>query len=212
MTTAFLNGLWEGILISLLLFGPAFFKLMNVSMQEGVFKGAWLAFGVLISDLIVVLLLIYGMSDLLSNPVFRKMYTLIAGIALVIIGLKTMSNKYKAFLTSFKSRSKGGKNFFSGLILNILNPFTLILWFNLVSIINLKYDAQIDFRSKLLFNLTGILVSLFVVDMLKVYFAHFMGKNISNKKFYIVNRYFGAVFIIIGVVFVSQFFWSFAGN
>jgi amino acid exporter len=206
MLAPFYNGLWQGVLISLLLFGPAFFKLVNVSMQEGVFKGWWLATGVLISDLLVVVLLVYGLAGVFENALFQQFYSLVAGIAMLFIGLKAVFNKYKAFLKSYTERSKGGQSLLSGLLLNLINPFTFILWFNVVSAISLKYAQDESNASfSLLINLLGILLTIYLMDILKVYFADFFGKKIRQKMFYILNRYFGGVFIIIGLVFIYHF-------
>jgi threonine/homoserine/homoserine lactone efflux protein len=206
MLIAFLNGLWQGLLISILLFGPAFFKLMNTSMKEGLFKGWWLATGVLISDLIVVILLIWGLSDFMDNPYFKQYYSLIAGIAMVIMGIKSINHKYKAFLKSYTERSLGGQSLLSGLALNLINPFTIILWFNVLSAISLKYDTESAIQFKLTANIIGILTTIYLMDIIKVFLANLIGKKLSHKVFFIVNKYFGGIFIIIGVVFLFNFF------
>jgi threonine/homoserine/homoserine lactone efflux protein len=206
MVIAFLNGLWQGLLISILLFGPAFFKLMNTSMKEGLFKGWWLATGVLISDLIVVILLIWGLSDIMDNPYFKQYYSLIAGIAMVIMGIKSIRHKYKAFLKSYSERSLGGQSLLSGLALNLINPFTIILWFNVLSAISLKYDTESAFQFMLTANIMGILTTIYLMDIIKVFLANLIGKKLSHKVFFIVNKYFGGIFIIIGVVFLLNFF------
>jgi threonine/homoserine/homoserine lactone efflux protein len=201
----FYTGLLEGILISILLFGPAFFKLVNVSMKEGLFKGWWLATGVLISDLLVVLLFALGFSDLMQHPLFQKFYSIIAGIAMIFIGVKYIRHRYKAFLKSYSERNIKGQSLLSGLLLNLINPFTFILWFNVVSTLGLKYENDEFFRQSLILNAAGILCTIYLMDMLKVYLANILGKQISHRMFYILNRYFGVVFILIGAVFIIQF-------
>jgi amino acid exporter len=205
MLIPYLNGLWEGIIISLLLFGPAFFKLLNVSMQEGVFKGIWLATGVVLSDLLVVILLVYGLSDLFNNLIFRQIYSMLAGIAMIFIGLKSILNRYRAFLKSYKARNLGGQNLLRGFLLNLINPFTIVLWFNLLSAISLKYDDHANYKLSLILNVGGILTTIYLMDMLKVYFADIIGRKISQRMFYAVNRYFGVVFLIIGAFFIYLF-------
>jgi hypothetical protein len=54
-------------------------------------------------------------------------------------------------------------------------------------------------------NAAGILCTIYLMDMLKVYLANILGKQISHRMFYILNRYFGVVFILIGAVFIIQF-------
>ncbi|MCK9480660.1 MAG: LysE family transporter [Bacteroidia bacterium] len=206
MLLPFFNGLLEGIVISLLLFGPAFFKLLNVSMQSGRFKGWWLATGVLLSDLVVVLLLIYGLSGLFENVHFKQFYSLTAGIAMVLLGLKYVRSSYRIFLKSYRERSKGSKSLLSGFGLNLINPFTFVLWFNVLGAISLKYSSGEHYRTNLILNLLGILLTLYLMDILKVVMADFIGRKIGHRTFYHLNRYFGGVFIIIGLVFLFLFF------
>jgi threonine/homoserine/homoserine lactone efflux protein len=113
------------------------------------FKGWWLATGVLISDLLVVILLVWGLSDILNNSLFKQIYSLLAGGLMMFLGFKAVFHKYKAFLISYAHRSKGGRSLLSGLLLNLINPFTFILWFNVLSTISLKYDAEVNFQLKL---------------------------------------------------------------
>ncbi len=202
----FFKGLIEGILISLLLFGPAFFKLLNVSMQSGKFKGMWLATGVVLSDLVVVLLLIYGLSGLFENVHFKQFYSLAAGAAMIVLGLKYVKSSYRLFLQSYRERTKGGKSLLSGFGLNLINPFTFVLWFNVLGAISLKYSSGEHYRMNLVLNLLGILATLYMMDVLKVVMADFIGRKIGHRTFYHLNRYFGGVFIIIGLVFIFSFF------
>lgn len=199
------TGLWQGVLISLLLFGPAFFKLINVGMKEGFLKGIWLATGVVISDLLVVALLIYGLSDIINHSLFQKIYSMVAALAMIAIGLKSTFHKYKAFLLSYSQSTVKGKNLWSGFLLNLVNPFTFILWFNLLSTVALKYENSINIQKDLSLNILGILISIFLMDVLKVYLSNFIGKKISPRIFYFVNRYFGVIFILIGLFFIFTF-------
>ncbi|MCO6495503.1 MAG: LysE family transporter [Bacteroidetes bacterium] len=206
MLLPFFNGLLEGVVISLLLFGPAFFKLLNVSMQSGKFKGWWLATGVVLSDFVVVLLLIYGLSGLFENVYFEQLYSLGAGIAMIVLGMKYVKSSYRLFLQSYRERTKGGKSLLSGFSLNLINPFTFVLWFNVLGAISLKYSSGNDYRTNLILNLLGILLMLYLMDILKVVTADFIGRKIGHRTFYHLNRYFGGVFIIIGLVFIFSFF------
>ncbi|MCC6818305.1 MAG: LysE family transporter, partial [Bacteroidia bacterium] len=99
-----INGLWQGFIISILLFGPAFFKLVHTSIQEGFSKGVMLASGVFLSDLLVALLCIFGVADAMQAPSFQKLYSLFASVALILLGLKYFKHQYKAFLQSYSAR------------------------------------------------------------------------------------------------------------
>jgi threonine/homoserine/homoserine lactone efflux protein len=200
-----LNGIWQGFVISILLFGPAFFKLIHTSIQDGFKKGVILASGVFLSDLLVAILCIFGVADFMQVPAFQKMYSLSAGIVMFLLGLKYFRHQYKAFLISYSARVPHHQSLFRGFWLNLINPFTFILWFNVMGSISLKYAGDANFKVLLSINLMTILVMLFSMDVLKVFLSHLIGKKLNSRIFYTINKYFGILLIIIGLFFLGRF-------
>lgn len=200
-----LHGVWQGFFISILLFGPAFFKLLHTSIQEGFKKGVYLAFGVFFSDLLIALLCIFGVADFMKEPSFQKIYSLIGGVLLLMMGIKAIRHQYKAFLISYSERVPHSKNIFNGFWLNLINPFTLILWLNVLGSISLKYAEEANYKLLITINLITILLVLFLMDVLKVFLSHLIGKKLNSKVFFTINKYFGILLIIIGAVFLFRF-------
>lgn len=200
-----LNGIWQGFLISILLFGPAFFKLIHTSIQDGFRKGVVLASGVFLSDLLVAILCILGVADFMQNPAFQKMYSLCGAVVLILMGLKYFRHQYKAFLQSYSARVPSSKSFFKGFWMNLANPFTFILWFNVMGSISLKYADELEYKTLLTINLITILVVLFLMDVLKVFLSHLIGKKLNARIFFTINKYFGILLIIIGLFFLARF-------
>jgi len=200
-----LNGIWQGFVISVLLFGPAFFKLLHTSIQDGFKKGVLLASGVFLSDLLVAVLCILGVADFMQVPAFQKMYSLSAGVVMLLMGLKYFRHHYKAFLISYSARVPSHQSIFRGFWLNLINPFTFILWFNVMGSISLKYAGEPNFKILLSINLLTILVMLFSMDVLKVFLSHLIGKKLNSRIFFTINKYFGILLIVIGVIFLVRF-------
>jgi threonine/homoserine/homoserine lactone efflux protein len=200
-----LNGIWQGFIISILLFGPAFFKLIHISIQDGFKKGVMLASGVFLSDLLVVVLCILGVADFMKVPAFQKMYSLSAGIVMLLLGLRYFRHQYKAFLISYSERVPHHQSIWKGFWLNLINPFTFILWFNVMGSISLKYADEPEFKTLLSINLLTILMVLFMMDVLKVFLSHLVGKKLNSRIFFIINKYFGILLIIIGLIFLVRF-------
>ncbi len=200
-----LNGIWQGFLISILLFGPAFFKLIHTSIQDGFQKGVILASGVFLSDLLVAVLCIFGVADFMQVPAFQKMYSLCGAVVLILMGIKYFRHQYKAFLQSYSARVPASKNAFKGFFLNLVNPFTFILWFNVMGSISLKYADEPNYKILLSINLITILVVLFLMDVLKVFLSHLIGKKLNARIFFTINKYFGILLMGIGGVFLARF-------
>ncbi len=199
------HGIWQGFFISILLFGPAFFKLLHTSIQEGFKKGVYLAFGVFFSDLLIALLCIFGVAEYMQAPSFQKIYSLIGGVLLIMMGIKALRHQYKAFLKSYSERVPHSKNIFNGFWLNLINPFTLILWLNVLGSISLKYAEEPQFKTLVTINVITILLVLFSMDILKVFLSHLIGKKLNARIFFVINKYFGILLIIIGLFFLGRF-------
>jgi threonine/homoserine/homoserine lactone efflux protein len=199
------HGIWQGFFISILLFGPAFFKLIHTSIQEGFKKGVLLASGVFVSDLLIALLCIFGVADFMQEPGFQKLYSLIGGVLLLMMGIKAFRHQYKAFLKSYSERVPHSKNLFNGFWLNLINPFTLILWLNVLGSISLKYAGDVNYKMLVTINLITILLVLFLMDVLKVFLSHLIGKKLNARIFFNINKYFGILLVIIGLVFLGRF-------
>lgn len=200
-----LNGLWQGFVISILLFGPAFFKLVHTSIQEGFKKGVILASGVFLSDLLVAILCVFGAAEFMQSPNFQKLYSLFASVALVLLGLKYFRHQYKAFLQSYSARVPSTKSLLKGFWLNLINPFTFILWFNVMASISKEYLGEPHYKLLLGVNLISILVVLFMMDVIKVFLSHLIGKRLNSRIVFHVNKYFGILLMIIGGVFLMRF-------
>lgn len=200
-----LNGIWQGFVISILLFGPAFFKLIHTSIQDGFKKGVMLASGVFLSDLLVAILCILGVADFMQNPDFQKIYNLCAAVVLFLMGIKCFRHQYKAFLQSYSARVPSSKSVLKGFWLNLVNPFTFILWFNVLGSISSKYAGVVNYKLLLSVNLITILIVLFLMDVLKVFLSHLIGKKLNARIFFTINKYFGVLLMIIGSVFLAIF-------
>lgn len=200
-----LNGLWQGFVISILLFGPAFFKLIHTSIQEGFRKGVILASGVFLSDVLMVFLCVVGIADKMKAPTFQLMYSLFAGLVLIFMGLKYFRHRYKAFRESYLARVPSSKSLWKGFLLNLINPFTFILWLNVMASISKQYIGEPNYKLLLGINLMSILIVLLFMDVLKVFLSDLIGKKLNARIFFFINKYFGVLLMLIGLFFIARF-------
>ncbi len=95
-----LTPIYKGFALGLFLafsFGPAFFALINTGIKNGFRAAAFLAIGIFLSDVVLVLLtfvlLSLGASAYLSEPKNQSFIGVIGGIVLIIYGLLNFYNK-----------------------------------------------------------------------------------------------------------------------
>jgi threonine/homoserine/homoserine lactone efflux protein len=200
-----IKGIGQGILISLLSFGPSFFTLINSGMQGGRKAGLRVALGIFLSESFIAMLCYFGLSRVFTYPEFQITFSFVAA-AIIFIGIKGFAKNYENFIKSIEIPIKSSQSFVKGFILNLMNPFALFLWVTLLAAISVSYDkTDEEYTLQILANLGGILLTLLAMDVGKVMLSDFLGRKLSNKVYFYVHKYFGLILLLIGVYFFYHF-------
>ncbi|MFT6849598.1 MAG: amino acid exporter [Sphingobacteriales bacterium] len=192
----FLYGAVFGLILTVVT-GPAFFALIRTSIEKGFKAGAMLAFGIFLSDLVYIYLILWGALNIQISDE-TKMYVGILGGAF-LIGLGIYYLLKKVDLKSDKTEISAAKNtgyFFKGLLLNGLNPFVIIYWFSVVSYLKMENDFQ---RPQLLVFFATVLVTVISVDLLKAKFASYLGEKFGLKLINIMGKIAGIAIVFFGI-------------
>ncbi|OQX75928.1 MAG: hypothetical protein B6D61_09575 [Bacteroidetes bacterium 4484_249] len=150
----FLQGILLGLTFAVLL-GPAFFALIQTSIQRGFRKGALLATGIFFSDLFALVLCYFGAMQILgSDPRENIYFSIIGGIILIIFGTFTFSRKIADNPEDGKNNnleekfSKPYLYVIKGFLLNIFNPGMWFIWITIV----VSLSANFGVNSKAIYN------------------------------------------------------------
>jgi threonine/homoserine/homoserine lactone efflux protein len=195
-----LKGIGQGFVISLLSFGPSFFTLINSGIKGGRAEGMRVALGIFLGELLIAILCFFGLASFFTTIEFKIIFTFIASIILCYIGVKNFNKNYYRFrLTMGKSNEKGS-SFFKSFLISLLNPFVFFTW---AGIITLSYEKnELINNTRLALNLITTLITLFIMDILKVLLSSYIGKNLTSKIYFKINKTFGLLMILIGVFFL----------
>ena len=196
-----------------LMFGPAFFTLIQTSLERGFRPALRLAFGIFLSDSLLVAISFLGASRLFSDPAASKIIGVAGGIVLILIGFYTYKKKVQLqrVIESHEDEVRmpsHWKHFFKGFFTNMANPATWIFWFVSVGTISAKYTTEagevVHFRVVLFFLVT--LGTVFAMDTLKSFVAHRIKKFINVRTVGIVNKVVGVLLVLFGIyLFVGSF-------
>jgi len=201
-----LKGIGQGFLISILSFGPSFFTLINSGIKGGKSEGFRVALGIFLSELIMALICFFGLSRFFTLIEFQLAFSLFAATAISFIGIRGFYKKYQHFLRSMEQPAAKSKSFIKGFTLNLINPFVLFLWISILAIVSVYYDKnEPQYEISILINLVSILFTLLLMDLGKVYLSDLLGRKLSRRVYYIVNKYFGIILLIIGISFFYHF-------
>lgn len=202
-----------GITLSLLL-GPAFFTLLQTSLERGFRAAFWIAEGVFLSDACLVAISFLGASRLFANPTASKIIGLVGGTLLVLIGLYTFRKKVIIIRPSLRTNNKlpetpaPGRYFLKGFFMNMANPGTWLFWFVSVGAITAQYTTEdghvVTFRVLLFFLIT--LSTVFSMDILKSFIANKIKGFINARTVRIINKVVGGLLMLFGLYLLLSSF------
>ncbi len=192
---AFLEGYGIGLAMVVFL-GPVFFTLLKSSLQYGFKGGISVALGIFTSDILCVMLCMYGAVSFFKNPDNQFFLGIGGSIVLFALGLKYLLRPtlYNENEVSFKSHHYSAF-FAKGFIVNFVNPFVFLVWIGVIGLARAKHESTADVVTFVSGALSGILTT----DTLKVIFAHRLKALIKPKLLTNIYKVIGIVLIIFGI-------------
>lgn len=208
-----IKGIQAGVILALMAFGPSFFYMIRVGIKKGFKEAALFALGIALSDVLMIVLILLGLGPFFKLPIVQEVFSLVTGCAILVLGIVYLfrkphvpaengaENKRKVIDLPFYMYT------IKGFSINLLNPFTFLIWVAVTStiVVNTSF-TNIEFAE---FFVAVIAVILFF-DVLKAYFANWLGKVITDKVLHIIDRCLGVVFILLSFRLFYHFvelFW-----
>lgn len=204
-----LIGILCGIALSLLFsFGPAFFGLIQSSIEHGFRRAMAYAVGVSLSDVLVVALMLTVFKNVDMEAVLHNIYVaLIGGAGIIAMGVYTFRKKTKPASgkhghMKFRSTENVGRKqlLLHGFLLNILNPFIWVYWISVITL--LSGEMGLRGAERYLF-FTGLLGATLGCDLLKCRLAAMLQQMITAKVLNIFNMVTGLIMIAFGVYLIG---------
>lgn len=202
--------LFQGVLVGLtfaVLLGPAFFSLIQTSIQRGFRSGFFLALGIFISDFSALLLAYFGATQFLGkDPRENFLFSIIGGIILIIFGtftfIRKVSTQQQIDGSTENNANKASKPYvyiLKGFLLNVANPGMWFIWITVVVSISAKFG--VNNRAIYIF-LGGALGTIFATDIFKCFISHQIKHLINDKLLTWMNRLVGIVLIGFGAYLI----------
>ena len=206
------NLIYQTLLIVLLLtfsFGPAFFALINTGITYGYKSGSLLAIGVVASDFLVCLLIIFlvtfGTADYIQDEKGQRFMGILAGIVLIVFGALHFRAPLPKNDDSVIRLPSSPFMITKGFLLNSLNPAVWLLWLANVTAVGKTLHYKLV-NMIVYFSVTLGLVLL--VELAKVSAAGKLKKILTPSLMYIVNSITGGLLIIFGLVLIYNHYFD----
>ncbi len=206
MFEAIILGLGAGI-ISSFLTGPVFFAMIKTSIERGFKAGFSLAVGVIISDIVLIGLVVFGSQFFDYKESFDKYIGIIGGGFLFAVGIyylfASVAIKYEN--NQLIKVSKRGY-LLKGFLMCILTPSTLMFWIIVSSIISVKLNNMLYEK---LFCFFIAMATQLTIDGLKSYYASKMRHWIKENALKKLNKIAGVIIIVFAVWLVIKTYLKF---
>lgn len=200
----FLQGILVGLTFAVLL-GPAFFALIQTSIQRGFKTGIFLAIGIFVSDLAALVLSYFGATQLLgSDPRENIYFSITGGIILIIFGTYTFIRKGELLTPEERADLKiKAPNpvlyFIKGFLLNAANPGMWFIW--ITTVVSAGSNFGIDSKSTYVF-LGGALGTILLTDIFKCFISTQLKSFVTSKLLTFMNRLVGVVLVGFGTYLI----------
>jgi threonine/homoserine/homoserine lactone efflux protein len=195
MFGAVLNGILMGLLLSTFC-GPIFFMIINLGITSTLRSVFYLAFGVFVSDFIIIFLLLYVALGSVSELKNLDILYYFGGAVLIYFGIRNLFTSPVIMEQVEVSQKNLNKLFIKGFMINSLNPTILFFWFGAMMLAFSTYHN--DKTLVLTQFISGLCVSL-STDCLKGFSAFRLKKYVKPAFLKMLNKISGLIIIGFGL-------------
>ncbi|MEO6190036.1 MAG: LysE family transporter [Saprospiraceae bacterium] len=183
-------------------FGTVFFSLIQTSIESGYKSGIKLAFGVFISDIILMLVAIFGTQFLPDQSSIYIVIRILCALIILALAYTHIFHKTKPTISLTDNIVNFFYLFSKGFVLNIINPVNFLAWVALVATLK-SYHVNWNIQS---YSLTIVLCTIFVSECAISIFSEKLGKLLNPNKLKILKTIIGIIFLLLAIkIFYSIF-------
>jgi threonine/homoserine/homoserine lactone efflux protein len=186
----FLEGYSIGLAM-IVFIGPVFFTLLQSALRFGKLSGTMVAFGIIISDIVCILIYFFGLNSIELPAYFNNIVAAIGALVLIAMGLKYLLQKPPNSEVVFASKLNLVSSFTNGFLVNFVNPFVFVVWAGIVLFAKESYSTPTEIQV----HLIGVLAGIITTDLLKVLLADKIKPFLKPKILEKTTRFFGIVMI-----------------
>ncbi|MDZ7897502.1 MAG: LysE family transporter [Arcicella sp.] len=201
MTQAIIFGFLYGFLLCFT-FGPAFFRLIQTSIDTGIKRGVLIAFGVTMADAFLFFIALFGTSYFPEIKHLSVYVSLVGAGLLFILGFISIFKQQSQIVYPSSKLGSFVYYFISGLLLNLLNPSNYVAVFATSTYL---ITQGFTLNERIVFFGVSLLATM-LAESLIAFYAHKMKRIITPKILKRINQVAGLIFISSGLLILwNQF-------
>lgn len=193
-------GLGFGFTMSILI-GPAFFLLLQLSIDQGLRAAFNFATGIIASDIVIFSLAALGISALGEGPLLTEIFELGGGILLVVFAFSLLRKKPPpppdaATMKQNVKKLSSHNLWLRGFMLNTLNPAAFLYW---IAVNTAATSLVGNSFPRFLVLLLSVMLVIFGTDLGKAYAAKALKKYLTPTFLLWFNRASGIILLFFGL-------------
>jgi threonine/homoserine/homoserine lactone efflux protein len=181
--------------------GPLTFGMIIHGSEGGARSGIACATGHMIVEFPLVLALAFGLTAAISQPSIKTIVGLIGGVGLICFGGMQIYETLKKKTSKAWTSNLPGSSILLGLILTGLNPYFILWWFTIGSMLILQALTYAALLGVLIMYLSHVWMDYAFLTAL----AHFgkKGKAFLGSRYYrLILLAFGMILVYFGITFL----------
>lgn len=184
--------------------GPVNAALLDKGIKNG-FLHAWLVgLGAVIADLIYMLIVYLGVIHLLDIPFIKAFLWSFGFFVLVYTGVEGLIDAKQVSLSQSGYRNKSlSKSFFSGFVISISNPLTILFWLGIYGSVLAQITAKYNSFYVGLYSF-AVFLGLLLWDITVASMASVFKKILTTRALMIISIFSGLSLIGFGIYFGFQ--------
>lgn len=190
--------------------GPINAAQLDKGIKQG-FLHAWIVgIGALIADVILMALIYFGFIHFLTTPFMKTFLWLFGCFILLYTGIESLISAGKINENMLRSEDTLSKSFFSGFVISISSPLTILFWVGIYGSVLAETIAAYEKEYVLIFTCTmfgGIIAWDFVMAGLASTFR----KYLTARKLSVISIISGLSLICFGLHFGLKAFHALFG-
>jgi len=181
-------------------FGTVFFALIQNSVDNGYWSGVKISLGGILSDIVFILVALFGAALLPEIPSFDMILRGIGAFFLIALGITSWIKTSPKLV--YPSTKVGDFFYYLGLgfVLNTINPVNFFIWATAAAAI--KSFSSLNIFLFFFGSLTAVFATQFII----CYYANRLQKHFTPRLIVIVNRIAGTVFFGTGLYLATIVF------
>ncbi len=196
----------DGILLGLwlsLLTGPIFFALIQIAIERGFRAAMVFNLGVWVSDVFYICIIYAGVTQFADDPSFQFYLGTFGSLILSLFGLSLIFGKSKIEEEKPLNLLSYGGYFLKGILINVVNPFVLLLW---IGVTSSMIDRSLSFNQMVLF-FCSILGTYALFDLAKSLTANQIRSHLTTNQLLWMRRIAGMGILVSGVYLFIRVWW-----